>query len=192
MIISVFLICLIIGLLIGLPILVVRIYHSNRFKRWQKPLISFLAIGGSFLFIMAIYVATIIMSVTYSFVDHNLPKAPKHAKSYLEDIGIGIEFPDFKVDAHRLQRLGGDETEEYWIITFREPLSAAFLSQLDSLCRADGARWRHYDKHIRHGGDNDYNPCYEFSYWNPELIELHEMVSIFPERGSAILSHIHI
>lgn len=132
------------------------------------------------------------LSATYAFSDHGLPKDPKEARSYLEDIGIGIEFPNFKVDAHRFEFTGGDDTEEYWDITFLEPLSPGFIAKLDSLCYVDDARWRHYDKYVGHGMASDIIPCYEFSYWNPEQIELKETVSIFPGRRSARLSHVKI
>lgn len=191
MLIGLILLCLIIGLLVGLPILVVRIYGSARLKRWQKHLISFSAIGGGLFIIVAIIAGAFTQSVTYAFSGHDLPKNSKEVRSYLKDIGIGIEFPAFKVDEHRFVFTGGDDTEEYWEITFKEPLPKVFLEKLDSLCRVD-ARWRHYDKYVGHGMASDVIPCYEFLYWNPEQIEIRETVTIYPGRRAATLSHVKI
>ena len=121
-----------------------------------------------------------------------LSKSPKEARSYLHKIGIDIDFPEFKVETHRLEFVGGDDTMEIWCIDFTNPLPQEFLAKLDSLCRVDSTRWRHYDKWIGHGMASDILPCYEFSYWHPEQIELRETVTIIPIRGSAILTHIKI
>lgn len=193
---NIILVLLILGALIGLLILAVKIYHSTRLKLWQKHLFAIPAIGWSMfmLLILILFLYVIYKSERAPFFSSHiseLSKSSKEARSYLQNIGIEIEFPEFEVDTHRLESQSGNRIER-WEISFIEPLSDVFLARLDSLCRVDSARWRHYDKWIGHGMASDIIPCYEFSYLNPEQIELREAVTIIPVRGSAVLTHNNI
>lgn len=195
---NIILVLLILGALIGLLILAVKIYHSSRLKLWQKHLFAIPAIGGSMfmLLILILFLYVIYKSERAPFFSsylsvRELSKSPEEARSYLQNIGIEIEFPEFEVDTHWFESQSGHRIER-WKISFIEPLSDVFLARLDSLCRVDSARWRHYDKWIGHGMASDIIPCYEFSYLNPEQIELREAVTIIPVRGSAVLTHNNI
>lgn len=187
--------CFIIGSLIGLSILVVHIFRSSRLKMWQKLLYSFFATGvrlAFISFILVVFAGMGLYAAMYALSDHELPKDPKQASLFLKNVGVGIAFPNFKVDEHCLKYIGGDDTEEYWEITFLEPLSPEFLSKLDSLCHVDSARWHHYDKYVGHDAASDSISCYEYVDWNSELIELHETVTIFPGQNRAKLSRVKI
>ena len=142
--------------------------------------------------IIVLFFGGIFFSFRYPFGGLELSKSVKEARSYLLNVGIDIDFPEFRVGMHRIEFTGGDDTMEIWDINFTEPLSEEFLAKLDSLCSVDSTRWRHYDKWIRHGMSADYIPCYEFSFWNPEKIELRETVTIIPAGKRAVLTHIKI
>lgn len=106
-------------------------------------------------------------------------KDPLCAKAYLSDIQFPIELPDFKVKKHTFRFVGGDDTKETWILSFKEPLSPEFIYSLDSLC-CSAPRWSRDDS------------SYTYSYWDPEYIELHEEVVIEPGKGKAVLTHLKI
>ena len=114
---------------------------------------------------------------------------PAVARNYLEDIGINLDFPEFTVERHTFKRVGGDDTEEWWELEFAQPLSKSFIAQLDSLCRVDGSRWSRVIQEKSVVYPEDAFLCYIFSYWDPELIEIKETVTIFPRRRIAWLSH---
>ncbi len=170
------------SLIIGTPILVVKMYHSNRLKRWQKHLISIGSIVGCILSLLASCAVLMVLLITDAVSDKDLTRSPRVARTYLKAVGIGIEFPKFSVDHHRFEFTGGDDTEEYWEIAFKAPLSTGFITRLDRLCGEYGSNWS-----IEKTDDN--LPCYVFSSWDSKPGEYLERVVIYPSQGTARLSH---
>lgn len=168
------------------PKWVVKISSLTRFKEWQKVVINCCIIGFIYL---APFIA--LVGVEYICLKHGSPQTrnPKVARAYLEDIGINIVLPEFKVKSHVFEFTGGDDTQETWEIKFKQSLTDSFKTKLDSLCRVDSFRWRKDKMRVDDGTSSDYSDVYTFSYWDPVMIEHQETVIIDPVGNCAFLVH---
>ena len=181
---------LIIAFIFALPFIVRKISDSRRLKKWQKVVLNAAIIGFGCLIAITCLVANEAREVSRWYESGiSLTKDPKVAKEFLDGIDISIVLPEFTVRRHTLEFTGGDDTEERWDIDFTKALTESFKASLDSLSHVAPSRWR-YDKHVvRRGMSADEEEFYIFSFWNPELIELHEMVMINITMNEGILIH---
>ena len=170
---------MVVAILVGTPLLVVKIFRYSLLKQWFKCILGISSIIGGLYMLMAIVFYAMIYFLSYSFCSRDLATDPLDARTYVEEIGVRVKFPDFKVVKHRFEFTGGDDTEEYWIIEFKQPLQEVFLNQLDSLCLVDSKWWRNEQDYV-------------FSYWDPDLVELRYSVDIHLQKRTARLSRIKI
>lgn len=174
----------IVTLLVGegilLPRIITNISQSSASSPKQKSYkyAINICIGLVLAFILGLGGARFLSSNTFSAED------PLLVRDHLSDIDIKVDFPEFTVERHTFKVVGGDDTEEWWEIEFTQPLPQSFIAKLDSLCRVDHSRWTCISQGSRPGV-----PYYEFSYWNQDMVEFRETITIFPSRKIAWLSH---
>ena len=159
-----------------LPWGVRRWFPKLRLPKWVCICISTLVgLVGTVCF----FIIFVVLPMFSFWSPRDLTKDPACARAYLNDIEFPMELPGFKVEKHCFEFVGGDDTEETWILSFKKPLSPEFTHALDSLCMKE-PRWDRTDT------------TYTYSYWNPVDIELHEMVVIEPRKQRATLTHLKI
>ncbi len=186
MVILVIICLLIIASMILAPKWVVKISSFTRLKKWQRVVINCCIVGFVYLSPFIVMVVGEYVCLKYGYPQS---KSPKVARAYLEDIDINIVIPEFKVESHVFEFTGGDDTQETWKISFKQPLSQSLISKLDSLCRVDYCRWRKDRIRVGHGTTSDDIDVYTFSYWDPVMIEHQETVIIDPVGNNAFLIH---
>ena len=180
-------IILLLASIIILPWMIKKV-SSSRLKKWQKGLINSIVTG--IILISVFFVGSVAQGVTYT--SKSLIKNPAVAREYLNSTEINVELPEFTVERHTSRHVGGDDSEEWWEIEFKDRLPESFLSRLDSLCSSDRARWSRITRDDNGRMTRDLLPCYIYSYWDPERIEYKETITIFPKRKMAWLSHLKI
>ena len=170
----------------GIAFQLVKVYRSRSLNKWVKLLIGILALALS---VIVLFLGSITGIATAIF-GGDLSKNPREARTYLKSIEIGLELPTFKVTEHQFANVGGDDQREHWDIKFTKPLTEEFIAALDSLCRVD-SRWTKAFEMAPYS-NNDTTCHYFFSYWDPEHIEIREMVIIYPKTRTARLEHLKI
>ena len=173
-----------------LPWMIKKVSSSLRLRKWQKVLINTIVTGIILVSVFYFGFMTQWVLSAFSFTPQSLTKNPAVAREYLDSIGINVEFPEFTVERHTFRHMGGDDTEDWWEIEFKDRLSESFLFKLDSLCRSDGARWRRISQY--NVGSVEFGeivPCYVFSCNHPNDFEQIETVTIFPKKKMAWLTH---
>lgn len=163
-------------LLIIAPWGIEKVVPFLKLKKWVKHLLSIFYgfIGAGVVLLLFLSWATI------SFF--NLSRNSKYARLFLEDCGINVDLPKFKVKDHTFRFIGGDDTEIRWEVKFKKPLSDEFVATLDSLCRHYSSGWSF----------NKQDQSYVYSYWHPDDIEIKDCVVITPMTQSATFIHTKI
>ena len=189
--IALIVVCLIIiAFFFLLPVIVVKISHSSRLKTWQKVFSNiFIVIIG--LLLAFAYLIWVEYGGMFGIDERSYPlsKDPKVALEYLEDIGINIQLPEFKVKRHSIMFEGGSDIVEWWEIKFIHPITESFKVSLDSLVHAEPVRWRHDKIMVRREMSADEEEYYVFSFWDSKHIITQENVAINISANEATLTH---
>ena len=160
------------------------ILKSKRIRKWLKVLLS-----TPFIILGCIMALLLVLALSL-YSSRHLTKKPQAARSYLEDIGINIIFPDFSVNSHTFSYVGGDDMEERWEIKYTQPITGSFITTLDSLCQND-SRWRRETDNIGFEMTDDMIECYVFTVYTPDS-ERVDKVIIKPNNNEATLIHLKI
>ena len=167
------------ALLILVTVVVVKICHSSRLKTWFKVFSSiFIFIIGSLLAFAGLLWVEYFGNFSINERSYPRSKDPKVALEYLDDIGINIQPPEFRVKHHSIFFEGGGGVLERWRIEFKQSLTESFKASLDSLLQTEPVRWRYDKRMVRRGMLEDEEEFYIFACRNPVNRTIYEHVGI--------------